>query len=106
MLWDCQHVINFRQNINDNIGQDFSFLKLVPNNMKSRILGYSFKGSDNFEFVFYMYVNRFIWLAKLRGMIPTLAPFKTYLKQNLLIQLKANILTCMELLDINNIWTD
>ena len=103
MLWDCPIVCTFRNEINNAISQNFRNLKLVPFTPKDRILGYRFNNADCIEFVFYTYVNRYIWLSKLRQTNPTLLAFKNYLKTMTDIQKKANVLTCLD--NIDNLWT-
>ena len=104
LLWRCDIVKDFRQRIADNINNEFSFLNLVPNTPKSRILGYTYKGSDNFEFIFYQYINRFIWLSKHRQGWPNIHHFKNYINERLAIQKEAGILTCLELLHLDYLW--
>ena len=104
LLWGCDHVMEFRNEITNNISNEFNFLKLVPNTPKDRILGYRFIGGDNFEFAFYTYINRFIWISKLKNNPLELRAFKNYLNHCLKIQLAAGIMTCLEMVNINNIW--
>ena len=104
LLWRCDIVKDFRQRIADNINNEFSFLNLVPNTPKSRILGYTYRGSDNFEFIFYQYINRFIWLSKHRQGWPNIHHFKNYVNERLAIQKEAGILTCLELLHLDYLW--
>ena len=104
LLWGCDHVIELRNEIARNISHDFRFLNLVPNTPKDRILGYRFRGGDNFEFAFYTYINRYIWNTKHRGNPLDFQAFKNYLKSCLQIQAAAGVMTCLELLNINNIW--
>ena len=104
LLWSCKKVIEFRNTINSNLSNYFNFLKHVPNTSKCRILCQSQRGSDNFDFLFYTYVNRFIWISKIKKSDPDLLGFKNYLGQCLKIQKSAGVLTCLELLDIDSIW--
>ena len=104
LLWSCDNVIEFRNEIRENLSQEVAFLNLVSNTPKDRILGYCYRGSDNFEFIFYMYVNRYIWLTKLKEGNLSILAFKNYLGQCLKIQKAAGVLTCLELIHINHLW--
>ena len=104
LLWSCNIVIDFRIAVNDSLGPEFNFLKHVSNTSKDRVLGYCWRGSDVFDFVFYTYINRFIWLCKIKKNVPELNGFKNYLNTCLKIQKSAGILTCLELLNIDSIW--
>ena len=104
MLWSCDKVIDFRNEINNNLSQGFQFLKHVANTSKDRVLGYCNRGSDNFDFIFYLYICRYIWITRCKEGTLDLIGFKNYLNQCLKIQKSAKILTCLELLDIDHIW--
>ena len=104
LFWDCHLVIDFRHRVNSRISNEFNFLKLIPNTAKDRILGYRFKEADNFSFIFYTYLNRYIWITKLKEFNLSFDAFKNYLNKNLIIQKKAKSLTCLEHLNISNIW--
>ena len=46
MLWDCNVITNFRNQVNNSISNTFRFLRLVPFTPKDRILGYRFKDAE------------------------------------------------------------
>ena len=104
LLWDCHVVRAFRTDVNNALTNNFFFLKLIPNTGKDRILGNRFSNADNFGFIFYTYVSRFVWITKLRQTDLDLNNFKNYINNALKIQKSAGILTCLENLDIDNLW--
>ena len=104
MFWDCHKVTDFRNLVTNRISNEFNFLKLVPNTPKDRILGYKFKDADDFGFVFYLYLNRYIWITKLKEFTLSFDAFRNYIKKNLIIQKKAQSLKCLDNLNINNLW--
>ena len=104
LLWSCDNVISFRNEVNNNLAQGFYFLKHIANTAKDRILGHCHRGTDNFDFIFYLYLSRYIWISRCKEVLPELQGFKNYLNLCLKIQKSAKILTCLELLDLDNIW--
>ena len=56
------------------------------------------------DFVFYTYLCRYIWVTKIKQTDLDLIGFKNYLHQCLKIQKSANVLSCLELINIDSMW--
>ena len=52
-----------------------------------------------------MYIARYVWITKLRGNDLDLQGFKNYINNMLKIQMKAAILTCFEMVNIEHLWS-
>ena len=106
LLWDCNSVTTFRQNVVNEISN--SPLKHIitntPNTPKARILGTHFKKPDDFAFIFFLSLNRYIWLTKLREGNLNLVSFKNHFNAFVKLQKSAKILSCINNYNEDNFW--
>ena len=106
LLWECDLVKIFRAElINEISNNQLKFLiNRTPNTAKARILGTHFNKPDNFAFVFFLSLNRYIWLTKLReGVLNTIA-FKNHFNAFVSLQKSAKILTCLNIFNQDTFW--
>ena len=105
LLWNCPLVRTLRREISRNIADNYYFLNNnIPNLPRYRILFHGIRDSDSLKFVFYLNLNRYIWLTKHHGGILNFEAFKNFIGSFIKIQKNAEILTCIEDMEPEDLW--
>ena len=106
LFWNCDIVRNFRNEVFNSIANhNFKIaLNSVPNNAKSRIIGTHAIKADNFAFVFFLCLNRYLWITKLREGQPNIIAFKNHFNSFAKLQMSAKILRCFRNLKCSRAW--
>ena len=109
LFWDCDIVKNFRIEVMNNISNANNLfrqkLTTIPNTAKARILGNHTTKPDNFAFIFYLSLIRYIWITKLREGIPNIIAFKNFFNAFTKLQKNAKILRCLNNFNSDLFWT-
>ena len=106
LLWNCVKVREFRSNVHNAISNHPRKISLqsVPNTCMDRVLGTFTTKADNFPFMFYLTLNRYIWLTKLREGELNILAFKNHFDSFFKIQKSARVVECVSTLDLNTFW--
>ena len=105
LLFDCMIVLTLYREILNNLTVLYPKRDEINLNAFQFLLGEYDSKSDREDFIMVINMMRFVWVCKCTGMQLSLDNFKNFFGRFCKIQQKANILRCIQNIQLDSIWT-